>query len=253
MMFVQIKLVSIVILLVMMIPLVGCSSPQTQHNKTTNLAKHELDNGFTVLNDNDVFSFVGSLYTIDGFIGSSVLVAPRVSLTAGHCLTTGKPILSVEFGGTSYKVDYCISHKTADIGLIFLQEDVTTANPVEIYQDNTEISKYTHVIAVGYSGGKKRMSKFGTLFYYGILISEPDELQILPFGGTIWFGDSGGALLTADENGLKLMGILISFSKINKTICENSAVRVDYYKNWIDNKVNGNQQLESLFSIFNNY
>ena len=63
--------------------------------------------------------------------------------------------------------------------------------------------------------------------------------------GSIWFGDSGGGLFWFGPDGFQLIGILVSFSKVENTIVENSSVRVDCYENWINYEIEKNKQLNS--------
>ena len=57
---------------------------------------------------------------------------------------------------------------------------------------------------------------------------------MLPTHGTIWFGDSGGAIFGSDG---QLLGIISSLSGRQGIIYENSAIRVDRFLGWINRVV----------------
>lgn len=87
-----------------------------------------------------------------------------------------------------------------------------------------------HLKAIGYGGGIRKQSDFGTIWYYGTLEEEPISFKMIPTSGTIWFGDSGGAIV--DYKGT-LVGIISSMKRKQGVLFENSAIRVDRLMPWI--------------------
>jgi hypothetical protein len=83
---------------------------------------------------------------------------------------------------------------------------------------------------IGYGGGIRRHSNPGVFFYFGTIIEDPTVFKFLPIHGTVWFGDSGGAVVDADGN---LIGIVASFAIVNGQLYENSATRLDLFRDWI--------------------
>jgi hypothetical protein len=61
-------------------------------------------------------------------------------------------------------------------------------------------------------------------------VEEPTVFKILPLDGTIWFGDSGGAIY--DNSGV-LVGIISSLGIARGHLFENSATRLDLFRDWI--------------------
>ena len=120
---------------------------------------------------------------------------------------------------------------------------MTNATPVKLLKSLAFLEKYSRVTSVGYGGGKKRMSSPGTFRYYGVLYDELDEIKMIPFYDTIWYGDSGGALLHFSTEGLVCVGILTNFTSLNGLICENGVVRVDYYSGWIERTIKSFQMI----------
>jgi len=217
----------------------GCSTSKLQ-DSVSKQSTPEIEYSTFIPLEEESFPFVGALYSPEGLIGSAVLIAPRVALTAGHCLT-GDPLIKTSFGGVDYEIEkvvpYHEDHEKGDIGLIFYKEAVTNATPVKLLKSIGSLEKYSRVTSIGYGGGKKRMSAPGTFRYYGVLYDELDEIKMIPFHDTIWYGDSGGALLHFSIEGIVCVGILTNFTTLNGLICENGVVRVDYYRDWIQKTI----------------
>ncbi|MAC69728.1 MAG: hypothetical protein CMP84_05900 [Gammaproteobacteria bacterium] len=236
-------------LLVVMNQLSGCSTLEksTENRASTPPPKFE---PFIRLDDN-AFRFVGSLRRPTGkVLGSAVLIEPNVALTAAHCLIDSD-IAFIEFAGKPYQIDYTLcyeegSYKNHDIGLVFLKEDVVGFNPVTRIDDVlSSVNKWDYVTTIGYSRGFKKASSLSTFRYYGVLYNEENQIKMLPYAGSIWFGDSGGGLFWFGPEGFQLIGIIVSFSKIDGTIVENSSTRVDCYEEWIDSEIEKNNILNS--------
>ena len=97
---------------------------------------------------------------------------------------------------------------------------------------------------IGYGTGKKRYSNFGVFWYYGRLIGKPEFMVMLPLEASIWFGDSGGAVVTLSN---KLIGIM-SYMEMtyDGEIYENGCVSIEYYKDWIEEITNERSMERSL-------
>tara|TARA_R110002020_G_scaffold431132_1_gene641079 strand:- start:394 stop:1140 length:747 start_codon:yes stop_codon:yes gene_type:complete len=235
-------------LLVVMNQLSGCSTLEKPvENKTVAPPQFE---PFIRLSD-EAFGFVGSLrLATDQVLGSTVLIESNVALTAAHCLIDSD-ISYVEFAGKKYEIDYTVCYEAGsyinhDIGLVFLTRDVVGVDPVGRADDVlSSIKKWDYVTTIGYSRGFKKASSLSTFRYYGVLYNEENQIKMLPNRGSIWFGDSGGGLFWFGDNGFELIGIIVSFSKMEGFIVENSSIRVDCYEEWIDHEIKKNKELNS--------
>jgi hypothetical protein len=83
---------------------------------------------------------------------------------------------------------------------------------------------------IGFGGGIKRRSNPNTFHYFGTVVEDPTYFKFIPFDGTVWFGDSGGAVLNSNRI---LVGIISSFTIFNGHLYENSATRLDLVSDWI--------------------
>lgn len=183
-------------------------------------------------------TYVGSIRKFDGgLIGSAVLISPTWALTAGHC--ADDDAYWFETNGKRYCIEKLVKHPKADLknpingdvvdlALIQLSEPCEEAYlPIS----NWKPVKGEWLSAIGFGGGLKKISNPGILWYYGTLIDEPYNLKMLCYDGTIWFGDSGGAILNSKK---ELVGIMSSFGARGKRIYENSAIHVCLFVGWIN-------------------
>jgi S1-C subfamily serine protease len=195
--------------------------------------------GFEIVNHNtqDKYGCVGHVHNERGeFIGSGVLIAPSVVLTAGHVID-GDELKFFITGDKAYMIEKAILHpqyKTGeevvhDLGLLILTEGCDET-PAEIIRNSSELSQREPITTVGYSHQIKKISKPGTFWYYGTFEEEPQYMKFLPIKGHIWFGDSGGAVF--EEHG-HLAGIIASMTVMDDTLIEQSATRLDRYTAWI--------------------
>jgi hypothetical protein len=232
--------------------LVGCITPtpvpqQKIQETAAKEIKSDFLDGFETVNwyDNDPYPSVCSLSGVMGnVIGSGVLIAPNVVLTAGHCIE-GNELSYVSFG----QQDICISETLVhpdynirmrvphDIGLLFLEDDVYGVEPATLH-DGQFICRFAHITTVGFSFSFKKYSKPGTFRYFGIVIEDIGEIKFLPNKATIWYGDSGGAVFVDRFGKRILMGIISNFMKMDGRIVECSATRVAMFKYWIEESIN---------------
>lgn len=182
--------------------------------------------------DHSTIPAAGSLYNRDGkFIGSCVLVTKNIAITAAHCIEYGN-LKYVKFGEEEILIDMQLTHKDYflhgdDIGLlVFGTESAHTPMPVIDNVEKLGTMFPLHTIAHG--SGDKKISKDNVFRFYGILKNRPNEVIFLPLKTTVWFGDSGGALVCEDQDGnYALIGIITHFATSDDKIYECAARRTD--------------------------
>lgn len=193
--------------------------------------------GFSIIPDSEE-SAVGCLLTEHReLIGSAVLISKWHILTAGHCLdkteaywfkTNGKEYhICEQIFHPFYKLNGVLVYDIA-MGVLETEcEEIPYTLPgVRVLYFQGKL-----LTAVGYGGGIRKKSDYGTIWYYGTLEESPKYFKMLPTHGTIWFGDSGGALLDSDR---VLVGISSSMQARRGILFENSAIRVDRFMEWIN-------------------
>jgi S1-C subfamily serine protease len=196
--------------------------------------------GFSLMDEYTEDLAVGRLVTDKGEeIGSAVLIAPSVILTAGHCMQDGD-IAEFVTGCERYKIAAYKLHPLFKVQQhIFMDLAVAVLDrpccvePVRFL--NTETNRYEQgepLTVIGFGGGYKRHSHPEVFTYYGTLIEDPTAFKFLPLEGTVYFGDSGGAVL--DGKGV-LVGIVSALGYSNGHIYENSATRLDLASDWVKN------------------
>jgi S1-C subfamily serine protease len=184
---------------------------------------------------------VGRILGANGaLIGSGVLVSPTHVLTAYHVVDVEREYV-FEANSKQYRVAHKHVHpmsKVADSILVDLAilelSEPCTESPVSL--GSVALRRGEPLTVVGHGGGYRKRSNTDVFFYYGTLIEDPIYLKMLCYEGTIWFGDSGGAVL--DFQG-KLVGIVSSLGLRPGYIYENSAVHVDLFKPWITTVIEG--------------
>ena len=188
----------------------------------------------------DPYPYVGSVsYEETGMlIGGGVLVAPRVVITAAHVTEGHDDIIYIEHDGDEYCIEEVIYYPTYtpnllihDIAIIIL-EVASDEVPVSLFDPNKDITyKRMNLTTVGFGTGRKRFSNYGMFWYYGRLIGRPEFMIMLPTEASIWFGDSGGAVLTPNR---KLIGVMSYFMLTEKgKVFENGCASIEYYRDWL--------------------
>jgi len=189
----------------------------------------------------DPYKFVGSVNDseTDRLIGTGVLIEPNLVLTAAHVSEAKEELVWIESDGDEICISEVIYHPEHienfyshhDIAILILEHD-SDEIPVELIDlKNDLITKRMSLTTVGHGHAIKRYSNPGVFWYYGRLISKPQFMVMLPLKASIWFGDSGGAVLTREN---KLIGIMCYFSATGGRIFENGCASIEYYKDWIE-------------------
>ena len=184
---------------------------------------------------------------------SVVLIEQDVVLTAAHCIRDEEPY--VQFGDELYSIKCTSIHPEYNatfkveyyVAVIMLDTYVRDIVPSRINSKSlVDTMKGAPVISVGYSRGFKKRSKLNTLFYYGTLESEPTSMKMLPMGGSVWFGDSGGPVFMFIDNKFCVAGIISTFSMYKDMIYENSATRVDVVYDWVEEEIKNERRMDRL-------
>jgi len=190
-------------------------------------------------------------------IGSGVLIRPDVVLTAGHVVDDRA--YSFFIGEEEILIDAIKLHPDynhnnnieTDIALVFLACD-SIYTPAELQGKEETLTRGNILTTVGYSGGVKRYSTYGTFWYYGTLITQPSQIKWLPLEATIWFGDSGGAVFCYFDAKLKLVGVMSHLSLFKHRAYENSATSVPYFYDWIMEELNEQLVANKTNDVVNN-
>ena len=230
----------------------GCIAPQTAppKPKEEKIVKEAIPT-HTYLDEFpfDPYPSIGSVNNSETgrLIGSGVLVAPNLVLTAAHVSEGRDDLMFVEYDGDTHCIQEVIYYPTYvpgllehDIAMLVLETE-SDETPVELVSDGV-VNKHLRLTTIGYGTGRKRFSNFGVFWYYGRLIQTPQFVIMLPINGTIWFGDSGGAVVTLDN---KLVGIMSYFSTQGGKIYENGCASIEYYREWIE-EIQNEQRLEGM-------
>jgi S1-C subfamily serine protease len=198
--------------------------------------------GFTHISDAEK-SAVGRILKYNGdLIGSGVLISPTHVLTASHVMEDTDAYW-FQCNGINYCIEQTHMHPlykngdvfVVDAALLVLHEPCTE-QPVCL--GSGPLLRGELLIAVGHGGGFRKQSNLGVFWYYGTLMEDPFNLKMLCYEGTIWFGDSGGAIFNIHG---KLVGIISSLSCRRGYIYENSAVQVDLLLSWINDIMEDNK------------
>ena len=193
--------------------------------------------------DGDRYSAVGALMTPDASVlGSAVLVHPKAILTAAHCFgdPTRRPLWFYTQSGQIVMIERVIIHPAYyasgvenDIAICILA-DKCYEPPVELMKRSSDLSMNEPLTTVGWSLGYKKVSQPNIMRYYGSLVEDHGSiLRILAMNGSVYFGDSGGAVF---EDTGKLCGIIDFLRRDADTgaILDNGAARIDFHYQWIN-------------------
>tara|TARA_B100001094_G_scaffold333417_1_gene411873 strand:- start:20880 stop:21638 length:759 start_codon:yes stop_codon:yes gene_type:complete len=246
----------IVYLSALLLCFTGCAAKTVKPSAESPPPKKEIVpsiEGFITITEDD-YPSVGRLLSGDMRPKCSVvLIEQDIVLTAAHCISNDESY--VQFGDEMYSIKCATKHPQYnadmkvgyDVAVIVLDTYVRGIFPSGINSKPLlDVRKGTPVISVGYSRGFKKRSELNTLFYYGTLESEPTGMKMLPMGGSVWFGDSGGPVFMLIDNRFVVVGIISTFSMYRDMIYENSAIRVDVVYNWIREEIDSERKIERM-------
>jgi hypothetical protein len=174
-------------------------------------------------------------------IGSGVLIAPTVVLTAGHIMddSMGSVPTSFFIDKRVIPINHSITHPQykikiadkemllVDLCVVFLEEPCFIRTPE--LANAPILERFSPVTVCGFSYDIKKISKPDIFYYQGTYYDEIQNLKLITDFASVLPGDSGGAVLCDG----KLVGIISFFVPLNGIIVENSAVRVDMYRDWV--------------------
>ncbi len=236
--------------LCLLIIITGCSTPEeslvSRDIVSSSPIEYLLKENFIDISNTDLFPEVGSVRDKDGnLIGSGVLIAPSVVLTAGHVIDNDSSFM-FRIGEWDVMIKEKILHPrysntwtlNNDIGIIVLECGVDEIEPAKLHSDGW-LYRRSPLTTVGFSGDCKRKSSAGTFFYYGTLQENPTQIKFLPLKDTVWYGDSGGAVYGRVNGKLVLVGIISNFSMSEGRIIDNSATKVLFFYKWIMEVLDG--------------
>jgi hypothetical protein len=202
------------------------------------------------LHDINHFPYVLSLFSeplepnnMDSLSGSCVLVHPQVILTAGHIAEQNPRYLRV--GNHFQVVERWVLHSSfringsiaIDLALGFLEYPVVGIECAILPDENTLfLIPGNTITTVGFSHGFKKKSNPGVFSYRGVMNSEPWNFFWYADHVTIWFGDSGGAVV---RNGI-LRGIMTRIEMHRTIVIANFAVNIDKQVDWIRQEIERN-------------
>ena len=223
-------------LLAVSLCLSGCSVGTVHHNELVETIPTK--QYFYTTEEHDPYPSVGSIVTEEGdLIGSGVLIESDKLLTAAHVVERDI-VYYFDIGYELILIERILIHEnyintTNDIAIAFLSCD-SSVNPTVLIDSDDILKRRMPLVTVGFSRGYKKYSDPKTFSYFGSLIEEPGHIKFLPLRATIWFGDSGGGVFTYLDGEIKLVGIMSYFAVDDGLVCENSAINVKYYRDWID-------------------
>ena len=194
-------------------------------------------------------AFNSVCYVLDqnqNLVGSGSLIRPGVVLTAAHVaehveggyirFDSLSPVVAIKQVWLHPIWELAKGDKKqGDLALLRLSRNVTDRTPLSMAASDLEIARYTWVFSVGCSLDYKKQSRPGVMFYYGTFTTSKSDLTLKSNTTTIWFGDSGGAIVTLNPEGqFVLVGVLSSFTNYQGIVQDFTAADLRHYSGGLD-------------------
>ena len=176
-------------------------------------------------------------------IGTGVLIKPSTVLTAGHVVD-----LPGEYTIICNGVEHCVlsiklhprfnpfatlipNYIEVDLAIVKL-ETPSEVIPIKLMDKGHKVFFNEPLEVIGHGTGRKRFCNDGRFWYFGRMLESPWDMIMLPTEETVWFGDSGGAIIDDDDN--VLIGIVSAFGRRKGRITHNIGSWVGSELDWIN-------------------
>lgn len=179
-------------------------------------------------------------------IGTGVLIGPDTVLTAGHVVEFSGEYTIICDGVTHcvrsidihprYKPYSWMLADYIEVDLAVVKLDTPSeVTPIQLMPKTHRTFYGEPLEVIGHGTCRKRFCNDASFWYFGKLEGSPWEFVMLPTHATIWFGDSGGAVI--DDNDNVLIGIVSAFGRRGTVVSHNVVSYVGYDWDWINNHI----------------
>ena len=180
---------------------------------------------------------------------SGTLIQPNVVLTAAHCIpdNTNAP-QDFEVEGRTYSAERVVSHPSADLAVMILNEDVEGITPIAINRITPEVGQTLILVGFGATGTPQggHDGSFGVKHVGETPIDEVTDTEVNwnfdnASESNTAPGDSGGAAFLNVNGQLVLAGVTSGGLREDAGLGDTSFdVRVDAFATWIDGVIGSN-------------